>query len=213
MNTTDEWGFTKDSYAFERYSYPDRYASYYYQLREIFRAEPTDVLEIGLGDGVVASYIKRNTPIKHTSLDIADDLGADVVGSVTKMPFKDGEFDLTYIFEVLEHLPFEDFDTALSELARVSRRKVLISVPHFGPPIRFSLKVPFLPEIRFAWKVPYPRKHEFNGRHYWELGTKGYSVSRIRECLTKHFILEREFIPFENQYHHFFILTPRKKSA
>ena len=101
------------------------------------------------------------------------------------------------------------FISALSEIARVTSRYALMSLPHFGPGMRVLLKIPFLPEIKFSCKIPWPQKHIFNGQHYWEIGKKGFPVSRIREELVKIFTIKKEFIPFENQYHHFFILEKK----
>lgn len=199
----------KEAYAFERYSHPGRWVSYYHQIKEVLRLDPKSILEIGSGDGVFKSYIKENTPIQYTNVDVADDLHPDVVGSVTELPFADASYDVVCAFEVLEHIPFEQFELALAEIARVSRGPVVLSLPHFGPPLQFLLKIPLLKEIRFSWKVPFHKEHVFNGQHYWEIGKKGYPAKDIRAVLGKHFEVVKEFIPFENQYHHFFVL--RKK--
>ncbi len=198
----------RSAYDFFRYCGLDRWASYHYQITEILSVKPSSVLEVGVGDGVTCGYLSRNTEIAYTTVDIADDVGADVIGSITALPFADKSFDVVCAFEVLEHLPFEKLDTSLSELARVARKKVIISVPHFGPPLKFLLKLPFLPEIKIAFKIPYPKQHEWNGQHYWELGKRGCTVARMRRHLEKLFVIEKEYIPFENQYHHFFVLTP-----
>jgi hypothetical protein len=79
-------------------------------------------------------------------------------------------------------------------------------LPHFGPPIKFSFKIPFFKEVKMALKIPFPIKHKFNGEHYWEIGKQGYPASKIRKILKKYFKIKKEFIPFENQYHHFYIL-------
>ncbi len=199
----------KNAYNFFRYAHPGRFVSYYHQLYEVLSLAPGSVLETGVGDGVFADYIKRNTKIEYTSVDVADDLHPDVVGDVTRLPFIDQMFDVACAFEVLEHIPFEKFETAVAELARVSREAVVVSLPHFGPPIQFLLKVPFLPEIRFAFKFPYPRKHVFNGQHYWEIGKRVYSQNTVRNIFQKYFVIEKEFVPFENQYHHFYILKKK----
>ena len=199
----------KNHYEFERYVWPDRFASYYYQLREILALRPKNLLEVGVGDGVVGNYIKRNTLISYQNIDIAADLNPDIVGSVLSMPYPDNSFDAVCAFEVLEHLPFEKFETALSELKRVSRKHILLSLPHFGPPVKFLLKIPFLPEISFAFKIPFMRKQVFNGQHHWEIGKRGYSPCAIRNILEKYFTVEKEFVPFENQYHHFYILKKK----
>ncbi len=171
--------------------------------------EPKEVLEVGVGDGVIASYLKNNTDVRYTSVDIADDVGADINGSITALPCADKSYDVVCAFEVLEHIPFEQVPQAVAELARVARKGVLVSVPHFGPSIRFSCKIPFLPDIRFACKVPVPLKHTFTGQHYWELGKRGYPARRFRKVLEQHFVVQKEFVPFDNQYHHFFVLTHR----
>ena len=195
----------KDAYQFARYVGIDRWSSYYYQLREILEQKPASVLEIGIGDHVVGNYLKGRG-VAYTSTDIAEDLSPDVVADVTALPFEDSSFDVVCAFEVLEHLPFEKFEQALAELARVARNKILISVPHFGPSLRLEFKIPFLPRVRLACKVPFPKMHIFNGQHYWEIGKRGYSVRRIRNCISKFGRIRKEFIPFENQYHHFFII-------
>lgn len=193
-------------YEFLRYSNPARFASYYYQLKELFDAKPQSILEIGVGDAVIGSYVRTNSQITYTSFDYAEDLHPDIVGDVCDIKLARASHDVVCAFEVLEHIPFEKFETAIGQMVRVARKRVVISVPHFGPPILFLLKIPFVPLIRYAFKIPFPRKHTFNGQHYWELGKKGYSPARVREVLKKYGTIVRDYVPFENQYHHFFVL-------
>ena len=199
----------KAAYEFEKYSHLDRWASYYYQLREVLRLEPRSILEIGVGDKVIGEYIKNNTAILYKTLDIAEDLHPDVIGGVTDIPIPSSSYDMVCAFEVLEHIEFSQFEKAVREMKRVARKHVLISLPHFGPPVKFGLKLPFLPEIKWAFKIPWHRPHTFNGQHYWEIGKKGYSVATVRSILAKEFTILKEFVPFENQYHHFFILEKK----
>jgi len=196
----------KKHYVFSKYSHLDRWASYYNQLQETLALHPESVLEIGVGDQVYGNYLKNNTGVTYTSVDFAEDLKPDVVGDVLNLPFPNASFDITCAFEVLEHLEFAHFEKALSELARVSKKYVLISLPHFGPPVKFLLKIPFLREIKFSFKVRYPRVHTFNGEHYWEIGKKGFEPKKVRQSLEKYFKVTKDFVPFENQYHHFYIL-------
>ncbi len=202
---------TRDHYDFSRYGFEGRFVSYYWQLHEVLKLQPSSILEVGVGDGVFGSFIENNTSIKYHSLDIASDLAPDMVGSVTKIPAADKSFDIVCAFEVLEHLPFDQFEQAVSELCRVARTHVVVSLPHFGPMISFSLKIPFLPRLQFAFKIPVPKKHIFNGEHYWEIGKREYPVSRIRAVLAKHGTVISDFIPFNSDYHHFFVL--RLKNA
>jgi len=196
----------KSHYDFSTYAFEGRFTSYYWQLKEMFALEPSSVLEVGVGDRVFGSFIKNNTAMAYTSVDVAEDLHPDVVGSVLELPFADKSFDVVCAFEVLEHLPFEDFDRALGELARVARKAVVLSLPHFGPMLSFSLKIPFLRELRLAFKIPFPKTHIFNGQHHWEIGKRGYSAVRIRRTLVAHGKITRDFVPFASPYHHFFVL-------
>jgi hypothetical protein len=196
----------KEHYAFESYTGLDRWSSYYYQVREVLRLAPTSVLEIGGGDGFLKRYLQGATAIDYVNLDIAADLHPDIIGSAESIPLADDAVDMAVAFEVLEHLPFEKFEPALRELRRVSKRFVIISLPHAGPQVKLSVKLPRLREMRVAVKLPLPKKHVFHGEHYWEIGKRGFSLSKIRAITGRVSVLERDFIPFESGYHHFFVL-------
>ena len=94
----------------------------------------------------------------------------------------------------------------MSELKRVSKKYVILSLPHFGHSIKLSFKIPLIKEKKLAIRIPFPTKHHFNGDHYWEIGKKGYPLMKIKQIIKKYFMLKKDFIPFENQYHHFFVL-------
>lgn len=199
----------KAHYALEAYGFEGRFVSYYHQLKLVLSRNPDSVLEVGVGDRVFGNFIQNNTGIAYTSVDIAEDLHPDVIGNITQLPFENKSFDIACAFEVLEHIPFTDFDRAVGELVRIARRYIVISVPHFGPMLSFSLKIPFLPLIRLACKIPYPMAHTFNDQHYWEIGKKGYPVSLIRQKLSAHGKIIADFVPWGSEYHHFFVLELR----
>ena len=192
-------------YKFSKYDYKDRWISYWHQIDEVLKLNPKTVLEIGIGNKTVSDYFKKQG-LEVKTLDINKNLNPDFVADVLNMPLDNNSFDAILCAEILEHLPFDNFEKALLELKRVSRKYLVLSLPHFGPPIKFSFKIPFIKEIKIAFKITFPKKHEFHGEHYWEIGKKNYSSGKIRKIIKKHFRIEKEFIPFENQYHHFYIL-------
>ncbi|MEK7578828.1 MAG: methyltransferase domain-containing protein [Patescibacteria group bacterium] len=193
-------------YFSKEYNDSKRWMSYWHQVREVLDFNPKSVLIIGKGSGLVSEYLKL-VGIKTITLDIDESLNTDVVASVLKMPFSDNEFDAVLCAQVLEHLPYEDFGQALSEIKKAAKIGAVISLPHFGPAIKFLLKIPFLPELRFIFKLPYPIKHLFKGEHYWEIGKRDYPPRRIRNDIKNSgFAVKNDYIVFENPLHHFFIL-------
>ena len=190
---------------FHQYDYQERWTSYWHQIDEILKLKPKTVLEVGIGSRMVSDYLSRRG-LEIKTLDLDRDLNPDFVANVMKMPLANNSFDLILCAEVLEHLPFENFESSLQELKRVTRKNLILSLPHFGPPLKLSFKIPFLKEIKLAWKIPYHPQHKSEGPHYWEIGKKGYSAGKIKQIIKKYFKIRKKFIPFENQYHHFYIL-------
>jgi ubiquinone/menaquinone biosynthesis C-methylase UbiE len=195
----------KDNYRFRKYVYLERWISYWHQIDEVLKLKPKTVLEIGVGNKIVFDCLKRES-IDIQTLDIDKELNPNFEGSVDEIPLKDNSFDVVLCAEVLEHLPFNKFEQCLKELKRVSRKNVVLSLPHFGPPIKFHLKFPFVKESRKSFKIPYHPRHKSGGVHYWEIGKRSYSPKRIRAIIAKYFEIKKDFVPFDNQYHHFYIL-------
>lgn len=194
-----------EKYSFGYYDSKSRWISYWHQVDEVLRLKSKNILEIGAGNKTVSNYLK-NQGLKVIVLDMDEELKPDIVGDVLKMPFEDNSFDVVLCAEVLEHLPFEKFEKGLAELKRVTKKYVVLSLPHFGHSIKLNFKIPLIKEKRFAIRLPFPIKHHFNGQHYWEIGKKGYPVAKIRQIIKKYFVIKKDFIPFEMQYHHFFVL-------
>jgi ubiquinone/menaquinone biosynthesis C-methylase UbiE len=110
-------------------------------VAEVVALSPQAFLDAGCGEGFVARRIIDAAPgvsltgcdVSPAALEIAAEVNPEatfVTGSVVDLPFPDSSFDVVGCFEVLEHLPGDLPRRALSELARVARRAVVLSVPH-----------------------------------------------------------------------------------
>ncbi len=193
--------------------HPLRIESITEQLRQICYSGYTNILEVGVGKGFLKHCFKFFPQISHTTLDIAEDLSPDYVGSVTNMPFEDNQFDLVMCGEVLEHLPFTDFLPSLKEIRRVARYKVIISLPdkrrHFGLAVclaRFGW-------FRFEWNPTRRcyacKEFEFTGEHYWEIGCKGTLIKDVVGNIKQAgFKIEKQYRLLRHSWHCFFILRP-----
>lgn len=199
----------RDHYFNSSYDSKGRFISYWYQINEIIKSNPKRVLEIGIGNGFVSSYLK-DRGVNVVTLDIDARLKPDVVGSVLYIPFSDESYDLIACYEVLEHLPYSSFVRAIKELFRVSKSHVIISLPDASRAYRFNLQIPRIGEIRKL--VPLPRmrrpKHYFNGEHYWEIGKDNYTIEKIISDINGGgFEIEYTFRVFEHPYHRFIKLV------
>ncbi len=198
-----------DQYFGENYLKKKRFISYWHQIHEIISHEPQSILEIGIGNGLVSNYLKH-IGYNVIAIDIDRRLHPDIAGSVLNVPFQDNSFDLVACFEVLEHIPYDKFTQALSELHRITSGYVILSVPDCTPVYPVYIHIPKLGALRTL--IPIPRlkapRHKFNGEHYWEIGKAGYSIETITEKIKNTgFEITKTYRVFEIPYHHFFVLN------
>lgn len=195
---------------FKDYDTRQRFNSYWNQINEVMKTNPEKVLEIGPGNKTVANYLK-NQGIDITTADIDKRLNPDCVCSITELSkhFEESSFDTVLCAEVLEHIPFEYFEKALIELHYVCREFLILSLPDSRISLMAMLQIPIIGIKTITLKVPFPRRHRFNGEHYWEIGKSGYPLAKITRLLEKKFIVVKSFNSPENMYHLFFVLKKR----
>ncbi len=198
-------------------SYDDitKFISYFYQIDIINKLTPNKILEVGIGNGTTAEYLKR----KGFDLDTCDvdgSLKVDIKADIRDLPLGNNSYDLVAAFEVLEHMPFNDLDKALEEIERVSKKYVVISLPYAGAGFELIIKFPLLrkivgqPFVSFLFRIPYFfLKIKMPKGHYWEMGRWGYSKNKIKRRLKKYFKIIGERRPVLNSYHYFFVLEKK----
>jgi hypothetical protein len=86
------------------------------------------LLDVGARDGVLRRSIAGDGLVFRTA-DLTP--GCDVVVDLERgLAFEDGAFDYTVALDVLEHI--EHIHAAFCELARVTRRQLLLGLPNFA---------------------------------------------------------------------------------
>ena len=209
-----ETGFKQqDAKTYKDSSYDDkgRFHSYYYQIKFITELNPESILEIGVGNKTLINYLRQHG-LNIKSCDLDKDLNPDFVGDVRDLPFKDNEFDVVCAFQIIEHIPWEDVPKALSELKRVAKKNVIISIPFTAVTIEAMIKSSIFMHLFRRWTFGFlinlefiTRKWKYDGVHYWEMGKKNYPRKKVRNLLRQYFtIIKEKKVEFSYQY--FFVL-------
>jgi len=105
----------------------------------IEEVSPATVLEVGSGSEGLARFVADRYEITASDHDFSDygsvSLDDDrsglrrVQADVTDLPFADREFDVVLALDLLEHIPPEKRRIALSEMARVSGKRLITGCP------------------------------------------------------------------------------------
>jgi len=135
---------------------------------ELIPPDVRTILDLGCGNGAFLNSLP----------DVYQAVGLDssqealkyvktkaIHGDVAALPFESGSFDLVTCLEVLEHLPFGVFERALSELQRVSKKYIIISVPN-NEGLDYYLVI--CPACR-CWYNPHRHVRSFNSEKLKDL--------------------------------------------
>jgi hypothetical protein len=142
------------------------------------------------------------------TFDFDRDLQPDFVGDVANINaiLGDKKFDVILCCQVLEHLPHDRFEDILQQLAQHAGN-VIISLPYSAIKYKFEVKLPVIKTIKVNMYVhKFFKKYKFDGEHYWEIGTRGYTKRSVLKSMRKFFTVEKWYVAPYNSYHVFFIL-------
>jgi SAM-dependent methyltransferase len=125
------------------YDDPKRWGKEYHRIdldraTSAARAVPRDakkILDLGSGDGLVLNALRKmgHDPVAFDISRIAlkHIQGNKLVqGTASNLPFLSNSFDLVIACEMLEHIPNLIFNSVLEEIKRVTKKYILITVPH-----------------------------------------------------------------------------------
>lgn len=204
----------REHYFKKKYNGLERFVSYFYQIDLITDTIGPDgkVLEIGVGSGLVSDHLKK-MGLSVTTCDFDETLKPDVAADIRKLTFEDNNFEVVTAFEVLEHIPFEDFPKALAELKRVSSKTVILSLPYRSTYFEFIFRLPLTRTIfnrdflsfflRFPW---FFKGFHTSGQHYWEIDGYNYRLGKVMKILKNNFKSVKKIKPVLDGYRLFFIL-------
>lgn len=204
---------SKEHYKYSTYVDHNRWLSYVHQIESVnliaqdISKRKLRILEVGIGNKFISNTLKQMGHVVKT-VDIAEDLRPDFIGSLPNLKIKDiGKYDCVMCCEVLEHLEYGDVKSSLKRMSELSDF-LIISVPHKSLYLSFMIRISLFQPVKFLFSIPTPFiKHKFDGQHYWELGTSGYDLNRFNATIRKAGLeIVKEFRSVEFPWHHFFIL-------
>jgi hypothetical protein len=183
-----------DHYNFLDYVGLARWESYWYQLTETLVFRPESCLLVGLGDSTVSTVLDRSCPGTVVTLDIDPRLGPSVTATISDLPFRS---------DSLEHLPFHLFERCLDEIARVSRKGFVISLPRHTNATSFRVGPTKRGTLTKTIALPLRRPLGPHLEHQWEDDTTTHPHRKIVELIATRGTIENEFRVPGNPYHQF----------
>lgn len=153
---------------------------HYWHQQKIMQGfvQPGDhVLEIGVGSGFTANYL-RSKGIRVTTIDIDKEKKPDIVANIVTYDFGDQTYDHIIAFEVLEHLPFEQVEKLLPKLSSICNQMMFISVPmNRAIAFQLSMKLPKLRQV--SWVVTRKLGRISSPHHFWEVDFQSFTRQRL----------------------------------
>lgn len=190
-----------------------RMFSFAHQVEEVLAFQPKRVLEVGPGPGIV-THALRTGGVEVITADVEETLKPDLLASVTDLPLNDGAVEVAICCQVLEHLPFDRFETALGELRRVTSRRLVLSLPDSSRYLEIGGYLPKMKRFRWSWSArgdsagPIPSWRTERMGHYWEIGFQGTGLNTVTRAIrTSGWQIDRTWRVPELPWHRFFSLT------
>lgn len=219
---------TQEHYDFLSYVTKERWGSYYYQIHEVLKKNPKSILIIGKGDNIVPGILKKlykdsenvvAMPVTIANMGTMGErrvktfdydavLAPDIVGDIREIDKVVNEkYDCILCCQVLEHLEWRFFEETIQKLSSICNDTLILSLPQRCMNFRFTIDLPKI-HYKFQWSIKrfWEGPFLFNGEHYWEAETVDCSKKTIRKIIRQYFMIENEYVAFENAYHWFLIL-------
>lgn len=177
---------------------------HFHVVRDLCARVQGEVLEVGTGDGVVRRCVQPFVR-GYTVLDINEQLQPDILANLLEpQPALAARYDAVVCTEVLEHLPFDDLQRALSQLASFLKPggELFLTLPH-----RKGHMLVVTPRQRL-WKWRFPvgltslseaynrfvrRRIWIDPHHCWEIGDGRVARAHVQQRLAAAGLREQVF--------------------
>jgi 2-polyprenyl-3-methyl-5-hydroxy-6-metoxy-1,4-benzoquinol methylase len=141
-----------------------------------------NVLEIGVGSGFNANYLKSKG-INVKTLDIDRDKKPDIVANLVEYQFPD-RYDHILAFEVFEHIPFVEFKGVIEKISIVCKNYIFLSIPRNEKVwLQFAFQLPIIGKREFRFVTL--RGNVTEPAHFWEIGDGSVSTNDFEQELLK----------------------------
>lgn len=118
------------------------------KVNRVVQSIPNDVetiVDIGCGNGLITNILGQKYDV--TAIDRSEHALSFVEtkklkSSSDKIPLEDKTFDMVFSSELLEHLNDEVLEGTVSEIKRLSKKYIFITVPNDENPDKLSIKCP-----------------------------------------------------------------------
>lgn len=187
---TREAQLPQSRYFSDEYFRLEQLCSFAHQISDIHRLAPSSIIEVGIGNGFVSSFL-RQAGYRVVTADINADLKPDICVSIHGLVAALGarRFDLVVCCEVLEHLPFAQFVESVQILRTIGSR-LYLTLPVYRKPYGFGgfLRLPkFRRSLNFHLSAPW-RPARLTPEHFWEVGSSPETTQRqILQVLRAHY--------------------------
>jgi ubiquinone/menaquinone biosynthesis C-methylase UbiE len=151
-------------------------------LKEIRIKKNAKIIDMGVGQGRTLLNFVKNGYKNSIGIDFSEasiqlcrqkNLNVELMNAV-KTDFEDNEFDLVFSDGLIEH--FSDFVPLAKEMARISKKYILLSQPKNNP---------ILNKIRFHGRNPIPKDYNYSVDDF----KKGWEGADCKLILKKDAIL------------------------
>jgi len=179
-----ELNLDKSVYYSDGYFNLRQLCSFAHQIHDIYHLKPINILEIGIGNGFTSSFLRR-AGFEVVTVDINPNLDPDICCPISEIEsFLEGRFfDLIVCCEVLEHLPFEEFEASI-KIFRMLGKRLYLTLPNynrvFGASIFFDLPLYRFPRFVINAHFDVHRKKLLDPErgHFWEVGSSKLTTKK-----------------------------------